>query len=134
VIDSETERPNEYPQTLRVRTHTFRADLMPSAGGEDTAPTPHDYFDASLAACKAVTALWYAKKNGLPLERVETHVERDDSQERQGTYRLKVRLGLFGPLSEAQREKLHDVASRCPIHKLMTASTVEVETTLLATS
>jgi putative redox protein len=134
VIDCQSEKPNQYPQTLRVRAHTFRADLMPSSGGEDTAPTPHDYFDASLAACKAVTALWYAKKNGIALERIETHVERDDSQERQGTYRLKVQLRFHGPLSDAERAKLHDVASRCPIHKLMTASTVEVETVPLGVS
>ena len=46
-------------------------------GGEDSAPSAHDYFDASLAACKALTAVWFARRNGIPLERVESHVERD---------------------------------------------------------
>ena len=128
MIDCETERPNEFPQTLRVRGHTLRADVMPAAGGHDEAPGPHDLFDAALAACKALTATWYAKKNGIPLERVETHVERDDAEERKGTYRLKVKLSFHGPLDDSQRQKLYDVVARCPIHKLMTTTNVEIET------
>jgi len=127
-IDCESERPNEFRQVLRIRQHTIHADVMPSSFGQDTAPGPHDYFDAALAACKALTANWYAKKNGIPLERVETHVERDDSQERAGTYRLKVRVAFHGPLDDAQRQKLYDVVARCPIHKLMATTTIEIET------
>ena len=128
MIDCESERPGEFPQVLQVRTHSFRADLMPASGGADSAPGPHDYFDAALAACKAMTALVYARAHGIPLERVDTHVERDDSKERQGTYRLKVRLGFHGPLDAAQRRRLHDIVGRCPIHKLMTTVDVEIET------
>jgi putative redox protein len=128
MIDCESERPNQFPQLLHVRAHTFRADVLPDSGGEDSAPGPHDYFDASLAACKALTAIWYAKKNGIPLERVESHIERDDSEERRGTYRLKVRLAFHGALDDAQRQRLHDAVARCPIHRLMTTTTVEIET------
>lgn len=128
MIDCETEKPRDYPQALHVRAHAFRADAQAGAGGADSAPGPHDYFDAALAACKTLTATWYAKRNGIPLERVESHVERDDSKERQGTYVLKVRLGFHGPLTDEQRDKLYDVVSRCPIHKLMTSSDVVIET------
>jgi len=128
VIDCESERPNEYRQVLHVRAHTLHADVGADSGSVDSAPGPHDYFDAALAACKALTATWYAKKNGFPLDRVESHVERDASQERAGTYRLTVRLQFHGPLDEAQRQKLYDVVARCPIHKLMTTTTVEVAT------
>ncbi len=124
MIDCETEVGGQYPQALRVRKHTFRADLE-APDSTDAAPSPHDLFDASLAACKALTATWYAKKNGIPLERVETCVERDDSEERKGKYVLTVRMQFFGPLDDAQRQKLADVVARCPVHKLMT--TVEIE-------
>jgi putative redox protein len=111
-----------------VRSHTFRADVGTDAGSTDSAPGPHDYFDAALAACKTLTATWYAKKNGIPLERVESHVERDDSKEREGTYVLKVKLAFQGPLTDEQRSKLYGVVSRCPIHKLMTTTEVQIET------
>jgi putative redox protein len=128
MIDCQTERPNEFPQVLRVRAHTLRADVNAASGSTDSAPSPHDYFDSALAACKTLTATWYAKKNGIPLERVESHVERDDTQERQGTYVLKVKLAFHGPLTDEQRAKLYEVVGRCPIHKLMTTTDVRVET------
>jgi putative redox protein len=55
-------------------------------------------------------------------------VDRDDSRERQGTYVLKVRVGFHGPMSEEQRAKLYAVVAKCPIHKLMTTTEVEIET------
>jgi putative redox protein len=132
VIDCETERANEFSQILHVREHTFRADVGPAVGSADSAPGPHDYFDAALVACKTLTATWYAKKNGMPLERVEAHVERDDSRERDGTYVLRVRLAFHGPLSEEQRAKLYRAVGNCPIHKLMTTTDVVIETAPLA--
>jgi putative redox protein len=129
IIDCETERPNEFPQKLRVRTHSLRADVEASEGGNDEAPGAHDYFDASLAACKALTATWYAKRNGIPLERVESHVERDSTEERKGKYVLRVRLAFHGAaLTEEQKKRLYDVVARCPIHKLMTTTEITIET------
>ncbi|MCC6805830.1 MAG: OsmC family protein [Deltaproteobacteria bacterium] len=127
-VDCQTERAGEYPQVLTVREHTLRADVGPASGSTDSAPGAHDYFDAALAACKTLTATWYAKRNGIPLERVESHVERDDSEERAGKYRLRVRVVFHGPMSDEQRAKLHRAVAACPIHKLMTTSDVEIET------
>lgn len=130
VVDCETEQAGDYPQVLRIRAHTLRADVGPDSGSTDSAPSPHDYFDAALAACKALTATWYAKRHGMPLERVESHVERDDHEERQGKYRLRVRVTFHGPLSEPQRTALARAVAACPIHKLMTAVKIEIETVM----
>lgn len=128
VVDCESEEQGGYPQVLHTRTHTFHADVGPESGSTDAAPSPHDYFDAALASCKALTATWYAKRHDIPLERVETHVERDDSEERKGKYRLRVRLAFHGPISDEQREALSRAAGACPIHKLMTRTEIEIET------
>jgi putative redox protein len=69
-ITCATEGSNAYPVELHVRGHTFRSDVGVSSGSADSAPGPHDYFDAALAACKALTATWYARKHQIPLERV----------------------------------------------------------------
>ena len=128
MIDCETERPNEYPQELRIREHKLRADVGPALGSTDSAPGPHDYFDAALAACKTLTATWYAKQHGIPLERVEAHVERDDRKEREGVYGLKVRLKFHGALTDEQRTRLYNAVGHCPVHKLMTTTDVVIET------
>src|SRR5947209_7800135 len=104
-IDCETSQSYEFAQVLRIRAHTLAADMSEAAGGHDAAPGAHDYFDAALAVCKALTAHWYAKKNGIPLERVESHVTRDDSEERSGKYVLKVRLAFHGPMTDEQRTR-----------------------------
>lgn len=127
-ISCATEVPNVYPVQLQVRSHTFRSDVGVSSGSTDSAPGPHDYFDAALAACKALTATWYARKHQMPLERVETRVERDDSEERRGKYVLKVHVAFHGPLSPDQRSRLYAAIGACPVHKLMTTTEVVVET------
>ncbi len=85
--------------------------------------------------CKALTLKLYAQKKGIPLTGVTVEVKRDNSQEQKGKYGLQVKLTLKkltlkGVLSDAQRDELHKVADRCPIHKLMTTSEVSIETLL----
>lgn len=125
-IRSQTESPPTFRQVVSIDAHTLHADVAPAAGGTGSAPGPHDYFDAALATCKALTASVYAKSHAIALDRVIVEIDRDDTQERQGTYVLTVRLSFEGALTEAEKQKLHDVVSRCPIHKLMTTTTVEI--------
>jgi putative redox protein len=127
-IDSQTVRAGEYPTTVRVRSHSFPSDVSVATGGHDSAPGPHDFFDTALTTCKAMTAMWYAKRHAIPLERVEVHLESDDSQERAGVYRMRVRVELFGPMTDEQRAQVHRAISACPIHKLMTTADVQIET------
>lgn len=51
MIDCATEQAGGYPQVLHIRAHTLRADVGQDSGSTDSAPGPHDYFDAALAAC-----------------------------------------------------------------------------------
>ena len=127
ITDCKTETPNGWPQVVTVRKHTFRADVI--ADSTDSAPGPHDYFDAALASCKALTATWFAKKHGIPLESVESHVERDDANERAGKYVLRVRISFHGAdLTEEHKTRLAAAVAKCPIHRLMTTSEVVIET------
>jgi putative redox protein len=112
--------------TVRIRNEAFATDV-PQPGG-DGAATPHDLYDASLAACKALTVMLYAQRRNMPLEDVEVRVDRDDSEERKGVYRLKASLRVTGALDEAQRAELLRVAAKCPVHKLMTEVRTEIET------
>lgn len=128
-IDCKTVTAGEYPVALKVREHSFHADMSVAGGGADSSPGPHDYFDAALAACKALTVTWYAKRHKIPLERVDTQVESDAAQERAGVYKLKVKLTFHGEaLTDEQRALLHKAAAACPLHKLMTTSDVQIET------
>ena len=115
---------------IEIGEHQLHADVPESLGGSGSGPEPHDFFDAALGACKALTLMLYAKQKGLPLESLDVHVARDDSQERQGLYRLNVELELHGTLDDSQRQQLLRIADKCPIHKLMTSTEVQVDTRL----
>ena len=124
------DRAGKMRHLVRVRQHVFPVDESEALGGEDTGPTPHDLYDAALGACKALTVLWYANRKHIPVEDISVAVERDDSNERTGTYRLDATLTITGPLTEVQRQELLNVAGKCPIHKLMTQVTTEITTEL----
>lgn len=117
-------------QQLRIRSHALTADVSEAEGGADSGPSPHDLYDAALGACKALTVMWYARKKGIPVEDIQTRIERDDSQERSGVYKLSARLQVKGALSDAQLRVLLTVAQKCPVHKLMTTVTTEITTEL----
>ena len=129
-VTAQRDRAGKMRHVVAIRNHRVVVDELPSVGGEDTGPTPHDLYDAALAACKALTMVWYANRKQIPLEDVSVTVERDDSGERGGTYRLRASLTLGGTLTDAQREELRNVAAKCPVHKLMTQVTTEVVTEL----
>jgi putative redox protein len=124
------DRSHKMRHAVAVRQHSLAIDEPAANGGEDLGVTPHDLYDSALGACKAMTVLWYANRKQIPLEDIRVTVERDDSQERQGVYRLRTVLHLGGALTEAQRQELLAVAGKCPVHKLMTQATTEVVTEL----
>ena len=124
------DRSRKMKHVVHVRQHAFAVDEPEPNGGEDLGITPHEVYDSALGSCKALTVLWYARRKQMPLEDVEVSVERDDSEERQGLYRLHVTLRLGGALSDAQRQELLAVAGRCPLHKLMAQAKTEIDTAL----
>ncbi|MHC8349625.1 OsmC family protein [Pseudomonas sp. RT4P38] len=66
-------RAEGFRHSVQIDDHELFADVPRSAGGEGSAPEPHDYFDAALGACKALTLTMYAKKKGTEVS-VETHL------------------------------------------------------------
>ena len=132
----ELQRIPEAPmaQAVRIRAHEIVVDGSVEEGGADTGPSPHDLYDAALGACKALTVLWYARRKDIPVQDVRTVIERDASAERAGTYRLAARLQVSGDLTDAQLAELQAVAHKCPVHKLMTAVTTEISTSVERTA
>ncbi len=133
-IRTSTEPAGGTRMVISVDAHTLHADGPATDGSGGTAPTPHDLFDASLATCKAVTVALYARHKGMQLDRVIVEVERDDTREREGHYVLNTKIAFEGYLTEAEVERLEQIAGRCPIQKLMTTATIEVNVARLEAS
>lgn len=110
-------------------SHAFVADEPKSYGGEDMGPTPYDLLLAALGACTSMTIRMYAERKALPLEGVEvllTH-ERDHAEDCQAMVEDGMQLQaifktirLTGDLSDEEREKLYEIAEKCPVNKTLT--------------
>ncbi len=129
-IELKLDRDTRLAQVVRIRSHELMMDISEAEGGDDAGPSPHDLYDAALGACKALTVMWYARKKGIPVDDIQTRVDRDATDERQGVYRLNAVLSVQGNLTDAQLHELQTVADKCPVHKLMTKVTTEITTTL----
>ena len=131
MIHLQKDSVGKFRQKITVNNkHELFADVAISSGGEDSASQPHDIFDASLAACKAMTLMLYAQRANIPLEEVNVDIDRDDSNEKSGEYALNVTLSLIGDLTLEQKQKLLAISEKCPIYKLMTQTTIHVNTQL----
>ncbi|NMY73161.1 OsmC family protein [Pseudomonas sp. WS 5071] len=119
-----------FRHSIKIDDYEVFTDVPKSVGGEGSAPSPHDYFDASLAACKALTLKMYAKKEDIPLTGVTVEITHDAEREKKGHYKLMVKLTLKGVLTDAQRKQLYSIAEACPVHKLMTSAHIDIETHL----
>lgn len=134
ILHLETEANGELRQRIEIGQHVVFADVDSASGGSDSAPDPHDLFDASLAACKAITVMMYAKQRSIDLQRISLELSRDNSQERAGHYQLHASITLVGNLTDTERQKLLLIADKCPIHKLMTHATINVTSQLAAST
>ncbi len=108
--------------------HRFVTDEPVAAGGTGAGPTPYDMAAAALGSCTAVTLRLYADRKEWPLEGVTVRlshgrVHADDclacEEKDVGMFRITRTLVLRGPLTDEQRQRLLQIADRCPVHKTL---------------
>jgi uncharacterized OsmC-like protein/alpha/beta superfamily hydrolase len=130
----------KFQQTIAIGPHRLTADEPASAGGMDSGPTPYDLVLAGLGACTAMTVRMYADLKQLPLDRVAVALRHEkiyaadcaDCETREGKIdRIERVLTLEGALDAPMRQKLLEIAEKCPVHRTLHAE-VSVATRLAA--
>jgi putative redox protein len=115
-------------QQVTSGEHQFEVDEPASLGGSDRAPTPYDYLLAALGSCTSMTVAVYARGKKWPLQRVtvslwHTRVHARDCAEcdtKEGMLdRIEMQIEVSGDLTQAQREKLMEIAGKCPVHRTL---------------
>jgi putative redox protein len=107
---------------IQVRGGTILADEPVEVGGGGTGPTPYELLSAGLAACTAMTLKLYAERKGwaLPPFSVEAaHAVIPASDGAPPRNRFTRQIAFEGPLGEAERTKLLEVADKCPVHRTL---------------
>ncbi len=115
-------------QTIRAGRHRLAADEPTESGGADTGPNPYEYLLAGLGACTSMTLRLYADHKKWPLERVRVRLAHAkihaqdcaDCETKDGKIdRIERRIELAGPLDEGQRQRLLEIANKCPVHRTL---------------
>jgi uncharacterized OsmC-like protein/pimeloyl-ACP methyl ester carboxylesterase len=108
--------------------HHLWADEPPAVGGADRGPDPYKYLLAALGACTSMTLRLYARHKNLALRRVnvrlrhqKVHAQDCESFEtRAGKLdRIEREITVEGDLDDAQRQRLLEMADRCPVHRTL---------------
>ena len=124
----EENRYGRFANDVVIGSHRLRADEPREAGGDDTGPSPYGYLAAALGACTSMTLRMYADRKQWPLERVSVTVAHDrihaadceECETKTGRIdRFDRTLRLSGPLSADQRQRLIEIADRCPVHQTL---------------
>jgi putative redox protein len=117
-----------YQTEIIANGHHLIADEPIAVGGANTGPTPYDYLVASLGSCTSMTIRMYADRKKWPVDAIvvrlkhqkihKTDCQDCDTKNRKIDH-IDREIELLGPLSIEERERLLEIADRCPVHRTL---------------
>ncbi|TXE09733.1 OsmC family protein [Seonamhaeicola algicola] len=124
---------NNFTTTIQTKKHSLVADEPEDVGGNNFGPSPYELLSASLIACTAMTLKMYAERKQWNLQEVFVYTNHskkhsDDLNIETDTPKyldfITKRIKLIGNLTQQQKERLIEIASKCPVHKTLSNGVV----------
>ncbi len=132
------EKNKQFTRTVMTDTHVWLADEPTAAGGADLGPDPYEHLLAALGACTSMTIRMYANHKKLPLDDVTVTLghDRQHITDCEGCESAPKKIEVInrtvtlkGELSEENRQRLLQIADRCPVHRTL-QSNLKIQTQL----
>ena len=97
------------------------ADEPEAVGGKNLGLNPMELLLAALAACTSATVRMYVDRKGWDLKEINVDLEiiPDTVNERS---QINRKIELIGDLDHEQRKRILLIATKCPVHKVLTGS------------
>ena len=106
----------QFAQDIEIGGHRLRADENTDKGGDNSGPAPHELLLAALGSCTAMTLKVYAERKGWPLRDVRVTLNGATTD---GAFAITRQLTIDGDLDAEQRQRLLEIADKCPVHKTL---------------
>jgi putative redox protein len=127
-----------FEQHVTVGRHHLTTDEPTNVGGTDRGPDPYSLILGALGACTSMTVGLYARRKKWDVGEITIHLRQGrvhaadcascgdaDSM----IHRIELEIGFSAELTPEQRDKLLEIANRCPVHRTLT-SKIEIQTAL----
>ena len=120
--------PESFTQDISADGHHLIADEPKDFGGNYLGPTPYQLVSAGLGACTSMTIRMYARRKKIHLSHVsvdvshsKVHAEDSKGSETRAAKidEFERKITLKGELSDAERQKLLEIADKCPVHRTL---------------
>jgi putative redox protein len=118
-----------FAQEITDGPHRFFSDEPKELGGENAGPSPYELLTAALGACTSMTIGMYARRKQWPLASVNVRLRHsrihandcaDCDTKEEMLDRIDRDIELIGNLTGEQRERLLEIADKCPVHRTLT--------------
>ena len=115
----------KYQILLTTGEHALVAD-EPAGVGDGIGPDPYELLLSALGACTTMTVQMYARRKGWQVDDVRSELsfarihasDCEDCEQTEGyVERIQVHVHVEGDLDEAQKDRLREIATRCPVRK-----------------
>lgn len=133
------DKEDGFTTQIALGSHRLQADEPEDFGGNNLGPNPYELVSGGLAACTAMTIQMYAKRKKWNVDTVEVHInhEKNHCSDCENINDKNSKIDIFdrdiilkGNLDQKQKQRLLEIANKCPVHKTL-HSNIEVKTKLL---
>ncbi len=120
---------HKFAVALTTDDHVWRADEPAKVGGADSGPDPYDLLLSSVGACTVMTLRMYAERKGWPLDDIEITLKHQRTYDNDCSGcedkpmqidEISRVLQFKGDLSDEQKDRLLEIADKCPVHRTLT--------------
>lgn len=118
-------------QDIQSGPHHVLADEPKAYGGTDRGMSPYGFLAAGLGACTAMTIRMYARRKNWALVHVSVDVSHNKVHAQDADASTPAKVDVFhrvirltGKLSFEERDRLREIADKCPVHRTLEQTAV----------
>ena len=124
---------DNFTTKIQTKNHDMIADEPISVGGNDFGPSPYQYVYAGLAACTTMTLKMYADRKQWDLQEVFVYISHSKKKNTELNIPMEKptridfitkKLKFVGNLTDEQKQRLKEIAAKCPVHKTLSGNVV----------